>query len=200
MEEIISQKEFEEIKKIPGEIRGLALKGEVGFILKKKGETGLKRLKEAMANYGYPIEYFKVREMGFSPLATDVLHLVLMKKLFNFDDKDFEELGEFYTKVSFLFRLFAKYLVSLERATAAVPLIWKRYQTSGQIAVTEIQKEKKYAILRIDNFSPHPIYCPILRGVFSNMLKLVINVPKVTAQETKCPFRGDEYYEILLKW
>ncbi len=93
MNEIISKQEIEELMKIEGKVRGLPFKTEAEFIQKEEGEEGLKRLEDAMKNIGYPLKYKEMRAMDFYPIGLLAVHLVVIKRLFNYDDKKFEEMG-----------------------------------------------------------------------------------------------------------
>jgi len=199
MEEIISKEEFDKLMAIKGEARGDALKGEPEFILKEKGEEGLKKLEEAMAKLGYPIKYKEINRTNFYPLGLEAVTLVLIKKIFNFDDKKFEEMGKFESKMSFIIKIFMKYFFSIERVAKEVSNMWRKNYTVGELKVAELDENKKYAILRMENFRLHPIHCITLIGYFASVLQMMVS-SKVTCQETKCIFRGDPYHEYLLKW
>ncbi len=200
MEQIISPEELKELIGIKGEGRGASLKGYAEFILKEEGEEGLKKLEDVMTELGHPIKYREVKTMDFYPLTIEALTLVAIKKLFDFDDKKFQEMGEFEPKGSSLIvKLFMKYFVSIERTVKEVSKMWRKYYTIGDLKVIECNEEKRYVILRLENFRFHPLLCQDLIGYFSSMLQMVVR-GEITCEETKCIYRGDEYHEFLLKW
>ena len=199
MEQIISKEELEELKKIKGEVRKMSFKTTAEFILKEKGEEGLKKLENTMANLGYPIKHETIKPMDFYPLWADAAKLLIIKRLFNFDDKKFQEMGEFEAKISLIMRIFLQYFISLKRAIKEGPRLWKRYFSVGDLKVIEFNTEDKYAIFRLENFYHHPLSCQTHKGYFPTIFQMIIK-SKVTCQETKCVHRGDKFHEFLLKW
>lgn len=197
MEQIITKQEFDELMKIKGEARGLGFQTEAKFVLKEEGEEGLKRLEDQMAKLGYP--YSEIKTMDFYPLGLLAVNMLVIKRLFNYDDKKFQEMGKFEAKSSLIIRLFMKYFVSLERLAKETPKMWRKYYTVGDLKVPEINQEKRYIIIRIENFRLHPILCQILIGYFQSIVKMVLK-DETTCEETKCVFRGDECHEFLMRW
>jgi len=199
MEQIISKQEFDEMMKIQGEARGIALKTEAGFILKEEGEDGLKKIEDIITNLGFPIKYKKIRPMSYYPIGLVPLTFLAIKRLFNYDDKKFHEMGAFEAKSPIAIKLFMRYFVSLKRAIKDVPKMWRIYYTAGQMKVTEFYEEKRYLIVTLENFRLSPIMCQVFIGYFPIILQLVVG-GKPTCKEIKCMFRGDDHHEFLLKW
>jgi predicted hydrocarbon binding protein len=199
MEPVISKEEFDKLMEIEGKARGLAIKEPINFIFKKEGADGLKKLEDTITNLGYPLKLEKIKMMSFYPIGLYGVILLTVKKLFNYSDKEFQEMGKVASKLSALVRVFMKYLVSLEKIVRTIPKYWKRYFTVGAAKLVELNEEKKYMILRIENFSYLPLHCQVLKGYFSGVIQMVVG-DRVTCEETKCPFRGDEYHEFLVKW
>jgi hypothetical protein len=193
------KKEVEKAKKIKGEVRGIAPKSHLEFILKEKGEDGLKILEDKIAELGYPIKYKKMRAMDFYPLALEVAVLLALKELFNFDEKKFRELGAFGSKHSLIMRVFMKYFVSLKLTANQTPKMWRGYYTTGDLKVTELDEKKKYLVMRVENFALHPLHCQVLRGYFPSVTKMIVKSP-VSCEERRCIFEGDSCHEFLLKW
>jgi len=200
MEETISKEELNELLKIKGELRGNGPKTVGNFILKKEGEEGLKKLEEVLAKVGYLIEYSKIKTMGYYPLAFTSVPLLVAKRLFNFSDKDFQEMGKSDVKFSTIQKIFIKYYVSLKRVVKEAPKMWEKYHTSGELKIIEHDEKKKNIILRIENFKLAGLHCQYLIGYFTAVFELTTKGAKASCEETKCPGRGDEYHEFLIKW
>ena len=198
MEEIISKEEFEEFIKIKGEVRGLGLQTEAKFISEKKGKEALKKLEDEMARLGHP--YSDIKTMEFYPLGLIALALLTIKRLFDFTDKDFQELGAFEAKASLIVRLFMKYFISLDGMVKEVPKMWRKYYSVGDFKVMDLKKEEKEVVLRIENFKVHPILCQVFIGYFSSLMRMITKSDHITCQETKCVHKGDEYHEFFMKW
>lgn len=199
MEQIISKEEFDELMKVEGEVRGTGMKNHAEFIVQEEGEEGLKELEDTITKLGYPIKYRELKSMGFYPLGLETVTLVAIKKLFNFDDKKFQEMGELGTKLSLILRLFMKHFVFSEKLIKEASKIWKKGGAVGDLKVVEFDKGKRYLILGLEGFPPHPLYCQVFKGYFSSGLQMILGV-KPACEETKCVFRGDDYHEFSLKW
>ena len=199
MAEVISKEEFNQLMKLEGEVRGMSVKSYGDYILKEKGEKGLKTLEEAITKAGYPIKYRGIRKMNFYPLGLEALTLLGIKRIFNFGKKEIQEMAKFQAKFSVLIRLFVKHFVSLEKAAKAVPNMWRSYYSGGDLKVVKLDQEKGVMILRLENFRLLPEHCHDLTGYFPTISQLIIKRP-VSCEETKCSFRGDDYHEFLMKW
>ena len=199
MKPIISKQEFKELMDLKGEVKGTGIKTHGKFILKEEGEKGLKKLEDIMAELGYPIKYREVKATNLYPFGVEAVMLLAIKRLFNYNNEKFNEMGKFHAKSSLIIRLFMKYFVSLERAFEGGSKIWKRYFTVGEIQAIETSKEKRYIIFRVTNFQFHPLHCQVLMGSIPTIFQMMVG-DKVTCNETKCIYRGDEYHEFLLKW
>ncbi len=197
MEQIISKEELEEFKKIKGEVKGVALKENMEFILKEEGRGNLEKLEKILADFGCPITYKNLKEMIFYPLWYDAVLLTVIERLFNYDDKKFQEMGRFEPKISFIIRIFMKYFISLERAAREAPKIWRQTFTVGDLEVVKLDESS--GVLRLQNYRLVPVQCQVLKGYFASVLGMVVG-GKVECEEIKCVFKGDEYHEFLLKW
>lgn len=199
MEKNITKETVEELMKIEGEVRGVALRSHAQFITNEKGEEGLRKLEEKMAGLGCPIEYKKIRSMDFCPIAREVITLLAIKEVFNYDDEKFQQIGAFQPKISLIIKTFMKYFISLKMMAEQTPTIWKKYYTVGEFEVIELNEEKKYVNLRLKDFRLHPLHCQVLIGYFSSIVKMIVKSP-ATCEEIKCPFLGDDYHEFVLRW
>jgi len=189
------------LMEIKGEVRGVVFGIDGAYVLKEKGKEGLKKVEEELEKFGYPIKFKEIKTMDFFPVGLRVISLLTIKKVFNFDDEKIKEMGIFATKVSLIIKIFTRYFLSVKRVFyVEAPKIWRKHWTKGELIPVEINEEKKYAILRLKNFSLHPVYCKYLEGYFPGPFQLMIKSSKMTCEETKCTFRGDEYHEYLIKW
>lgn len=200
MEQIISKKEIDELMKIKGEVRGGGMKSYVEFIFKEKGKEGLKELEDMMEKLGYPIKYKEMGTLKFYPIRLEAVTLLAIKRLFNYDDEKFQEMAKFALKLPFIIRrVFMKYLFSPQKLIKEAPEMWKIYYTAGDLEIGKYNVEKRYMIVRLENFHAHPLQCHIIKGYISSALQIIHKSP-VSCEETKCVHRGDEYHEFLIKW
>ncbi len=196
-----NQTDIKKLMQIKGEVRGVVFKTDQEYILKEKGEEGLKTLERELAEIGFPIKYREIESMSFFPVGLRMISLLTIKRIFNFNEEDVRKMGLFATKVSLFIKLFIKYFLSVERVFfKESPKIWKKHWTIGELVPFELDEEKKYAVLRLKDFNLHPLYCHYLRGYFSGIMQMLIKTPQITCEEVKCSFKGEEYHEFLVKW
>lgn len=200
MEKIIQKEELDKLMNLEGESRGMSLKGYGDYVLKEEGEGGLKRLEDAISGLGYPLNFNEIKAMDFYPLGLEAVTLIAIKRLFGYDNEKFQEMGKFEPKGSLILKLFMKYFVSLKRVAEEAPKMWRKYYTVGDLKVIDYDLDKRYIILRLENFRLHPLLCQDLIGYFSSVVKMVVGREEINCQETECVFRGGKYHEFLLKW
>jgi hypothetical protein len=201
MNQELAKEIVKKLMEIKGEAKGVTFKTDAEYILKEKGEEGLKRLEAELESLGCPIKYQEIKTMAFYPVGLRAISLLAIKKIFNYDDKKIEEMGFLATKRSLIVKVFARYFLSLQRVfSKEAPLLWKQHYSIGELIPVELNEEKKYAILRIKDFNVHPVLCRYLGGYFCGIIQLIVKSSQIDFEETKCTFRGDEYHEYLLKW
>jgi len=201
MEEKLTKELTQKLMEVKGEIRGIDIISDGNFVLRNHGKEGLKRVEEKLKEVGFPIEYRKIKPMGFYPSALKALSLLAIKEALGYDDEKIEEIGKSAPKFSLIIKLFVKYFASLKKFFFGhTPRIWREYWTIGEFIPVELNEEEKFAIIRYQNFDLHPIYCLYLKGYFTTLTKLITGAKKVECKETKCTFRGDKFHEYFLKW
>jgi len=199
MSQIILKEEFAEMTKVKGELRGNGPKNIGEFVFKKEGERGLKQLEDVMERLGYPVDYRKMDPMGFCPIWLLTVTLLASKRLFNYGNEDFQQMGEADVKFTPIQRFFIKYFVSIEQTAKAAPKMWAKYFTKGKLELVELNEKERRAVLILKDFKLNECHCQYLIGYFRTVGQMTGN-KTATCEETKCPFRGDEYYEFLMRW
>ena len=200
MEEIISQQELNSLMETKGEVRGGSIKSKLDFVLEKEGEEGIKKFEESIKKLGFPIKYREIENTKFYPLNILGVTLVLLKKLFNYNDEKFEEIGRIEPKKSsLLVKVFIRYFFSIDSVAKEAPKMWEKAFTEGNLKIPDYSTEKRYMRIVIEDFPFHPIHCLIMKGYLSTLVQMVVK-ENVECQHTRCPFRGDENQEYLLKW
>ena len=201
MNNTISRETIDNLMKIKGEVRGVVLKTDEEYILKEKGKAGLEKVEQRLKGLGHPIKYKEIRTMDFYPVGLRILSLLTLREVFNFSDEEIKKIGIFATKMSLIIRLFTKYFLSVRRVVMKEsPRIWSKHWTVGKLVPIKLDEEQKYAVLRVEGFDLHPIYCIYLEGYFAGILQMLVKSPKVDTKETKCAFKGESYHEFLIKW
>ncbi len=200
MEEYITKEELKELEKINGEMRGVSIKEMMGFVLLKEGRAGLDKLEESLDKLGYGVKYDDIQLFAYYRLIVEALIYVLIKKIFNYTDDQFIEMGYYETKSSpTAIRLFLMYLISIEDAIRSLNKMWRAYYTVGRLKVVELNKEVKYVILRLEDFKTVSLHCFDLRGYLAGIVEMMVKT-KATCIESKCVHRGDDYHEFIIRW
>ena len=75
MKEIITKEIADELMKIKGEVRGIAPKSHVQFVVEEKGKEVLKKIEEKMKELGHPLEYKNMKSMSFYPIGLEAITL-----------------------------------------------------------------------------------------------------------------------------
>lgn len=200
MEEIITKKIADELIKMECQARGHSIKVDLNYVLFREGQEGIKKMEKAMADLGYPIKYNQIEIMKLYPLGLQTIIILVMAKLFGYKKEDFEKVGEFTSKMPFIMRLFMRYLVSIDMVAKYAQRMWNTHYTRGKIEIIKLDKEKKHIIVRISEFKTHPFHCIITKSYIAHVIKMAVKASIISHQETKCPFLGDDYHELLVKW
>lgn len=185
---------------IKGECRGVNLKNDADFVLKKKGKEGLRKVEEELERLGCPIKYKKIRGLGFYPVGWRAISLLAVKKVFNWKDEDIRELGRFATAASLVVRIYMKFFHSVDLMVKKAPKMWDDYFTIGELAVSDYDEEKRYAIVEIRDFDLHTIFCRTMEGYFENIVKMIVKAKEVQCEETKCTFKGQDCHQFYITW
>lgn len=196
---MLTKQEANEFMKMEGKARGVEAKEDFEFVLQKKGKKGIKKVENRMAELGFPLKYKELKVMLWHPIGLGVLLRFVIKEVFNFNEEEIYQWGRSNVTSSIFAKIFMKYFGSLDLIAKQVPVMWRRYHTSGDLEMPEFSKESRYAILRLKNFKGNSIHCIILNGYFSKISEMVVRFP-VKCKETKCVLRRDEYHEYLLTW
>lgn len=199
MEGLISEKESADLKRIKGGIRGFTMKSYIAFILKNEGAEAVKKLENFLEKIGYPIKPEDLRSMSFYPLDQDAAVLLAIKKLFNYDDEKFQEIGRFGATFITIAKIFAKYFVSLDKLNKNAPRMWDRIITTGKFNIIKFDKKEKHLIAVLKDANIHELHCFTLRGYFTAVFQMVLK-KQVALRETKCFFRGDAHHEFSIEW
>jgi hypothetical protein len=188
------------IMKIEGKTRGAALKTDAEFILKEKGEEGVKKVEEKLFGLGCPIKYKEISSMEFYPIGLRIISLLAIRETFGFNEEKIKEIGLFASKTSLIMKFFMQYFLSLEKTLSLSSKIWEKYYSIGNLKSVESNEAEKFVRLRLENFNTHPVLCPYLGGFLSSLLKIIVKSSAISCEEVKCLSLGDECHEYLLKW
>lgn len=194
----------EEIKKLmgtPGEARGVVFQTDAEYVQNKKGKEGLLKVKEELKKIGCPVDYENIKATGWYPLGLRAISLLAIKKVFDWGDKEIEDMGNAAPKYSFIVKMFLKYFSTIRMTYDESPKYWVKHYTTGQLETPGYSLKDKYFLVRLKNFKVHPILCVYLGGYFIRISQYLLkNTKNNKVKETKCVFRGDPYHEFVVTW
>lgn len=189
-----------ELLQLKGEARGMSLKDDAAYVKAKEGEAGLRKAEEVLERWGCPIRYGEIKTLGFYPVGWRAISLLALKEAFGWGDEEFRELGSFAPGNSLIVRIYTKFFHSIDLVVSKAPQMWGEYFTRGKFTVPDYSEEKKYAVVEISDQDLHPIFCRLLEGYLTTIIKMVVKPKEIKCQETKCTFKGQDRHRFELKW
>ncbi len=196
---MLTKEEIQEVMRIEGQARTVALQTDASFIMKRKGQEELKKVEDRLRCLGYPINYESAKALEWCPIGLRVLSLLAIKEVFNWDDTDVRAMGYAAPTNSFVARLFMKALGSAKLAISRTPIYWASHYDVGKVEV-EFHNEERLVSLLIKDFRVHPVLCKLVEGYMERAIQFALPSQKVTVSETKCIFRGDAYHQYDARW
>ncbi|MBU0687273.1 MAG: hypothetical protein KKB81_05420 [Candidatus Margulisbacteria bacterium] len=197
---MLTKKEADDIMKMKGEVRGVVFQTDATYLKIKYGEEGLKKVEENLKQLGYPIEFEKVKAMGWYPMGLRGLSLMVIKDTFNWDDAAVKAMGNMAPKFSFMVKILMRYFISLEQTVKSAPLYWPKHYSAGELVIADYSEEKKYVNIRLEGIKFLPVFCKYIEGYFSRIIQFALPDKEVSSQQIKCSYRGDPYDEYKVSW
>lgn len=197
---MLTKKEFQEIVKLEGQVRGSALNTDAAFIRSREGREGLRRVEDRFKFLGYPLEYRHIKDMGWYPISLRVLSLCAVRDVFRLGEADMKEMGDTAPKFSFIVKVFMKFNDLNDVALDSIPGYWRMHYSIGDMRVGEISENKGYVTLRLENFCIHPVVCSYFEGYLRRLLQFGFSDKQLECSETKCLHKGDELHEYRISW
>lgn len=201
----ITEKEIEEIKKIKGQCRGQTIVTTLQAVLVMEGKEGLAKIESRLKELNCWPDHFSdfnknIKVFEWYPLWQDIIPSVAVAEVFNWGEEKMKEFGINNQKVSFFEKILLKYFVSLKLLSKTVTERWSRHYSVGHLESAEVNEKERRIVLRLKDFSAHPVFCQLLCGYFQSAACFVVASNVITCQETKCAFKGDTYHEFLITW
>ncbi len=194
----LEEKDKEYINNSKGTYAARGVIDNLNVIRQEFGKEGEEKIKEEMKKLGYDIYGIK----GGEKINVDLFltFLVVKKQLFNLDDEGVREMAAKAAKFSFFIRFASRFLASLETICRNADAAWHKYHDSGNLYITEVDKEKKRITGEVHGFLGHPVYCLFLEGYFAQIIFFVLGT-KVVCREEGCPFKdGGDIHRFVITW
>jgi hypothetical protein len=194
----MNEEELIEIAQKKGEVRGVVFCTDAEYVRRHEGEEALQRIEQEVEKMGYPIHYNEMKATGWYPIGLRAISLLATRKALNWDDEQIREMGRNAPKYSIITKLMLRYFASPKTIVNKVGTYWRKHYSLGSLEGKVIDRS---AILHLKDFAIHPILCTYLQGYFICVLGMIVGqTEKLSIEETKCIYRGDEYHEFVFKW
>ncbi len=155
------------------------------------------KLIEEMSILG--IDISNIRETSIVPLTTFITLLVVIKQVLDLDEKEMLKLGGDAAKLSFVLKYASRLLLSLDIICKNANVGWYKYYKTGELIVTELNKEKGKVVGEVRNFTGHPLHCRFMEGHFSQMI-FFITGKAVDSYEEECVFKGGKVHRYVMNF
>ena len=197
----LTKKEVNRLKKIKGNIKGDILKAFHEYILREKGEKGVKAVEKRLKELGWPFQFKEVSAFKWYPEALICLTHLVYLEVFNLDESKGFDLGYNSPLYSIVIKLLMQYFISVDRVAKEAPKFWQRYFDFGEMKCTKIDLRKQYTILCLYGFKKfHPLVYDYLRGYLAKAAEMTARGKNVKVEQTKSLYNNDPYDEFKITW
>lgn len=197
----LKKQDLDNLMKLQGKIRGVVFQTDAKYVLEKEGEEGLQKLEKRTKELGLPISYRGVKALEWHPIGLRVASLLLIKDIFGWDRKEIRKMGQAAPKTSLIVKLFFKLFLSPRRLAVESSKYWKEHHTLGSLKAEKLDIEHRKIILRLTDYTVHPLFCVYLEGYFETVMALSRKSRKAEVKEIRCPFHDSvPYHDYLIQW
>ncbi len=196
----LDKKLIQSLLKKKGEVRGVTLQTDLGFIEHRAGVEAVKKVEKALKEAGASLEYEKIKGIDFYPIGLRMASLLAIKQVLDLSEKDIELMGRTAPKHSWIIKLFSRFFFSIQEMTVQAQKMWKKHYTVGRLEAEADEKKRRIKV-RVRELDLHPLFCVYLRGYFSVIMQMTVG-QEVQVRHTSCPFEDekDKFHEYEIKW
>ena len=194
------KKEMEKTKKTEGQVRGVALKTDAEYVMKRKGREGVKTVEDKLKEHGFEMDYKSIKNTDWYPLSFRVASLLVIKDTFNWNDEQITDMGYMAPKRSFFIKTLLKFFVSVERTVRETSKYWNKHYSRGELLIKKIDIAAKQIIIELKNFKVHPVLCAYYKGYFRAVLELITPAEEGSVKEVQCEFNEDDSHCFFFEW
>ncbi|MDA3803074.1 MAG: hypothetical protein PF488_04275 [Patescibacteria group bacterium] len=130
---MIEKKELKKLLKIKGVVRGSVLKTDLQYVLDKKGEEGIKKIKREIKKIVPDFDYNEVKNTDWYPIGWRALSLLIIIETFNWDEEEVFRMGQAAPKNSFIAKTILRFFVSLKKTVEEIPKYWRKHYSVGKM-------------------------------------------------------------------
>ncbi len=188
------------LKNFKGNVKGEVFRTHANYIKSKEGEDGVKRVEEKMTELGVPFSFNEVKSFEWKNEGVSVLIIVVAKEIFNWTDEDVFEMGRFAPRFSFILKLLAQYLISIDALFNNAEKYWHKNYDFGKMEKVSYNEEKREIVIREKEIKTHPVACIYHAGYFKGLCEFAVKSEKITVEEKECMHDGKDYHEFIIRW
>jgi hypothetical protein len=183
-----------------GEVRGEVLRKDKKFILENGGKKKIKEVEAEIKEMGFPFLYKDIKNNDFYPWGRRILSLLAISYALKKNNREIKEMGFLIAKKPTYLQFLDKKFSNIGKVLQKTVVKWRKDNTIGRLEIVEVNMKEKLAVIRLYNLNFHPIFCDYFAGRLECIGKM-IEGENVTCRETKCYFRGEDFFhEFMLKW
>ncbi len=186
--------------KLDGRVRGSTLNTDAAFVESREGREGLHKVEAAFRQLGYPLQYRRIKNMGWYPLCLRVLSLSIIRDVLRLGEGGVREMGDVAPKFSFLVRIGMNSVGLPTIVLKNIPVYWRAHYSVGDMAVSEVNEQDGFLTVRLTHFKIHSILCQYFEGYFRRLMQFSFTDDVVDCTETKCVFKGSDVHEYRISW
>jgi len=197
----LTKKEADRIMKVKGNTVGAVLKTDYQFILSKKGEEGVRKVEARLKELNCPVKFKEISTFKLYPESQGCLTMLVMLEVFGWDESKVFDLAYHAPFNSQVTKFIVGNLLSVEKAFQNASTYWRKFADFGDLSSPEYNIEKKYGVLRLENFKKyHPTAEEYMRVFLIRLFEIITQSKNVKVVLTKSLFKGDTYDEFKITW
>ncbi len=201
MEKDFKEDFIKEVLNIKGKVRTFDFLSNLKFIKKKKGEEGIKKVKDFFRKLGFSL--IEEERKDIFPLSFRFLLFYFLKNSLGFKKEEIEEMGRYSVKKAFLLKFFSRFFSSPAKFfLEKVPILWKKYVSIGELFPEKFDSANRKATLLLKGIDIpskelNELGIAYLQGVFRGWVEVVTGSEEVSCQGKKV---SNEKYKFTIEW
>lgn len=181
--------------------KGSAVKTTIKYIEKKEGEEGMQRLRERLRSLeAEPPDPDELKDTEWVDSRWPMILTVGAVDVFNWEEEDVFNLGQYMGSVNNRVKIFIKYFVSPLKTLNKATKDWRKHFSYGHMKVKKLDKERQRVVLELTDFSTHPLICIHFKGLFSKIVKMAVGANRIKNIETDLYIDGNYDHLYVIEW
>ncbi|MDP3982043.1 MAG: hypothetical protein Q8P70_00605 [bacterium] len=196
----ITQAEVDRLNSIEGRVRGTVFQTDAAYIKGIKGEGGLSLVEQKIQEWGCAISYSSIKASDWFPVGCRALSILSAQEVFSWDEEDVRKMGYAAPAHSFVVKMLMKYFLSIQQTYKQSAQYWPAHYTIGKLETPEFNEKEQYMIIRLKDFSVHPVLCAYFKGYFLRLTEIASPYQDLRVEERSCAFQDGKDHEFFLRW